>query len=75
MDLRLYILALSSGLPKTGLALADFKVDIWSVKKSDKPVSHLVTNAEMQFEIGGENRSPRTFKGMVELGGLEPPTF
>ena len=53
MDLRCYILALSANLPKTGLALADFEVNIWSINKLNKSISHLVVNEAMQFEVGG----------------------
>jgi len=56
MDLRVYILALEAGTPKTGLTLADFSVDIFRVKKSDKSVSQVVTGAAMQFEVTGSGR-------------------
>ena len=53
MDLRLYILALEAGIPKTGLTLADFQVNIWSVRKLDRIATQLTTNAAMGFEVGG----------------------
>ncbi len=53
MDFRLYILALESGAPKTGLTLADFSVNIYRVKKSDKSVAQVVTDGDMEFEVGG----------------------
>ena len=53
MDLRIYILVLKSNIPETGLTLADFQVNIWSVEKSDQTNLQIITNEAMDFEVGG----------------------
>ena len=52
-DLRIYFLASASNVPKSGLTLSDFQVNIFRVKKTDKTSSQIVTNGAVQFEIGG----------------------
>ena len=52
-DLRIYFLASESSAPKPGLALSDFQVNIFRIKKTNKSSSQLVTNGAVQFEIGG----------------------
>ena len=56
MNLEIYVLALKGGVPETGLTLADFSVDIFRVKKSDKSVTQVVTAAAMQFEVTGSGK-------------------
>ena len=52
MDLRCYVLALSADQPKTGLALADFTVNIRRVEKGAEALTTVVPNAAMQKELG-----------------------
>ncbi|NVM21303.1 MAG: hypothetical protein HWN68_05940 [Desulfobacterales bacterium] len=52
MNLRFYVLASEGGIPKTGLTLTDFSVEVYSVNKSTQAVVHLVNDADMGFEVG-----------------------
>ena len=50
--IRSYLIATSAEVPQIGLMLADFDVNVYSVRKSDANMTHLVTDANMEFEVG-----------------------
>ncbi|MFC2000178.1 hypothetical protein ACFLXE_05425 [Chloroflexota bacterium] len=51
--LKIAIFVTQSEVPKTDLTLADFEVDVFRVKKSDKTTSQLVSDAALHWGVGG----------------------
>src|SRR4030042_4039440 len=53
MDMRKYLLAQKNYSPMTGLTLSDFYVNVYSVHKTTKDISHLAIDDAMDFEVTG----------------------
>ncbi|MFC1999146.1 hypothetical protein ACFLXE_00120 [Chloroflexota bacterium] len=51
--LKMAIYVTQNELAKTGLTLADFKVNIYRVKKSNQTTNQVVTDAALQWGVGG----------------------